>query len=76
MKAFPTKDEDGNIIYKTRKGLPHREGDEPAFICVDGTKFWYIRGQLHRENNKPAVVWADGKEVFYISGHRYDPEAR
>lgn len=32
------------------------DGDEPAVITNDGSKFWYKDGKSHREGDKPAIV--------------------
>lgn len=37
----------GSIEYRNSKGELHRE-DGPAVEEADGTKKWYLNGQLHR----------------------------
>ena len=39
-------------------------------VDKNGTKVWYINGNLHREDG-PAVEWADGDKVWYINGRNY-----
>lgn len=31
-----------------KKGLLHRDNDEPAVIMADGSKGWFIKGKAHR----------------------------
>ena len=47
-----------------------------AKVYADGTKFWYLNGQLHRENG-PAIEWADGSKEWYKNSklHREDGPA-
>ena len=42
----------------------------------NGTKKWYLNGELHREDG-PAVEWADGSKVWFLNGenHREDGPA-
>ena len=42
----------------------------------DGTRFWYLNGNLHREDG-PAVEWADGGYEWWLNGepHRVDGPA-
>jgi len=37
----------------------HREG-APALECADGTKQWYVNGELHRIDG-PAVEYPNGR---------------
>lgn len=34
---------------------------------IDGTKSWYLNGNLHREDG-PAIEWGDGDKWWYIDG--------
>jgi hypothetical protein len=45
-------------------------------IRSDGSKEWYLNGQLHREDG-PAVEWPDGEKHWYLNGqhHRTDGPA-
>lgn len=42
----------------------------------DGTKFWYLNGELHREDG-PAIEHPDGIRKWYLNGklHREDGPA-
>ena len=52
--------------YYDSDGQLHRE-DEPAIMCVNGAKEWWIRGKRHREGG-PAIVRADGTIEWWIEG--------
>ena len=54
----------------------HREGDLPAIIYDDGSKFWYKNGQPHRDGDEPASIHASGNKVWYKNGqlHREGDE--
>ena len=39
----------------------------------NGTKKWYLNGDLHREDG-PAVEWADGTKEWYIEGIKLTEE--
>ena len=62
-------DEDGNKYYYSDKEMTifHREDDGPAIEYADGTKEWYLNGELHREDG-PAVEYADGSKYWYLNG--------
>jgi len=49
----------------------HREGDEPAIICENGSKIWYKNGQLHRDGDLPAAIYVDGSKIWYKNGQLY-----
>lgn len=36
-----------------KDGLLHRDGDEPAIICANGTRYWYKHGKLQPEPKQP-----------------------
>ena len=45
-------------------------------IDKDGTKYWYLNGNLHREDG-PAIECANGTKYWYLNGkcHREDGPA-
>jgi len=47
-----------------------------AIEWSDGTKQWYLNGQLHREDG-PAIEWLNGDKEWYLNGklHREDGPA-
>ena len=69
--------EDGyKFYYKDREmEIFHRE-DGPAVVWPDGTKHWFIDGEIHREDG-PAIEFADGSKEWYLNGklHREDGPA-
>ena len=76
MKTYKvTVDNDNTIRWYNEEGLYHRE-DGPAIEWGDGTKLWYLNGELHREDG-PAKEWADGDKSWWINGelHREDGPA-
>lgn len=52
----------------------HREDGLPAIEYNNGTKFWYVDGQLHRENGNPSCVYNTGETEYFFNGklHRYN----
>ena len=36
-------------------------------VTQEGTKFWYLNGELHREDG-PAVEYEDGTKKWYLNG--------
>ncbi len=54
-------------IWYDEFGCIHRDDDQPAIVCVNGNKEWYLHGQLHRING-PAVVMANGNKKWYLYG--------
>jgi len=60
----PRIDLAGNKQWLNSKNERHRD-DGPAIEWIDGTKQWWINGQLHREDG-PAIEWAGGKKEWYI----------
>jgi len=48
----------------------HRE-DGPALILEDGSKEWYINGQLHRVDGPAVVDKGVDYEAWYIHGKRH-----
>lgn len=59
---------------KEMKNL-HRE-DGPATEWNDGSKAWYLNGELHRED-APAIEYANSSKFWYLNGlrHREDGPA-
>jgi hypothetical protein len=50
---------------------------EPTLkILPDGTKYWYIHGELHREDG-PAIIRPSGTQEWWLNGirHRKDGPA-
>jgi len=45
-------------------------------VYEDGTKKWFLNGQLHREDG-PAIEWEDGTKKWFLNGqlHREDGPA-
>jgi len=43
---------------------------------VDGTKYWYLNGNIHREDG-PAIEYANGAKQWFLNGklHREDGPA-
>ncbi len=39
-------------------------------VYIDGTKEWWLNGNLHREDG-PAIEWADGSKLWYLNGNRH-----
>lgn len=60
-------DEDGDKCYYSDREMTirHRE-DGPAFEYADGTKVWWLNGQLHREDG-PAIIHNDGYEEWWLN---------
>ena len=46
----------GNTRWHDTLGRTHRDGDLPAFVFSDGTRYWYRHGEPHRAWDLPAVV--------------------
>lgn len=68
MEQYSKLDDNGSRFYYNDKAMDtlHKE-DGPAMIWDDGTKAWYVNGQLHREDG-PAVEYADGSRSWYFNG--------
>ena len=39
-------------------------------VYNDGTKYWYLNGNLHREDG-PAIEYPDGYKEWYLNGKEY-----
>ena len=64
----PEIDKNGNKFWYNSQNQFHRD-DGPAIEWANGTKSWYINGNLHREDG-PAIEWINGGEAWYINGKR------
>jgi hypothetical protein len=66
--------------YSTGKLLPVKGTVPPDFTGIaehpNGTKLWYLNGELHRVDG-PAVEWDDGSKEWWLNGkqHRVDGPA-
>ena len=62
----------GTFWNKEGTEILHRE-DGPAIEHANGTKSWWVNGNLHREDG-PAIEYADGSKEWYLNGnlHRED----
>ena len=63
----------GSKYWKDKDGLLHRDGDLPAAIYADGSKYYYKNGNCHRDGDLPAVIfknkyeyWLDGKHILTV----------
>lgn len=61
---------DGTIKYFKDKIL-HRDGDLPAIIERNGSKWYYKYGKLHRDNGLPAVEYSNGGKRWYVNDVLY-----
>jgi hypothetical protein len=52
-------------------GLLHREDDVPAYEDFNGTKKWYVDGELHRIKGPAVIFTSSGVEskVYYLRGN-------
>ena len=66
----PEIDKYGSKYWLNSKGQTHRE-DGPAWIGVNGDKYWYINGKYHREDG-PAIEWSNGSKYWFINGKRIE----
>ena len=64
---FPALEED-NYMAWYRDGKLHREGDRPAVICLDGSRYWFINGKLHRDGDLPAIEFVHLYKQWYKNG--------
>jgi hypothetical protein len=67
--------EEFSWTHRFRSSILHRE-DGPAMEYADGTKEWYIDGQLHREDG-PATEGFNGTKRWWLRSyiHRTDGPA-
>jgi len=67
--------EDGRNVWKRGNAI-HREDGAPAVIQPDGTREWYLYGNLSRADG-PAIEHADGTKEWFKNGlrHREDGPA-
>jgi antitoxin component YwqK of YwqJK toxin-antitoxin module len=70
MAQYTTIINYGKFYYKDAKmEILHRE-DGPAIEWADGSKSWYLNGELHREGG-PAAECANGTKEWYRDGKRH-----
>ena len=71
-------DEIGNKLYYSDKEMTigHNENGNPAIEFADGSKWWYLNGEVHREDG-PAMEWENGDKSWWLNGklHREDGPA-
>jgi hypothetical protein len=58
----------GSVRMWFRKGLPHRDGDAPAFTWP-GANMWFTGGNVHRGGDRPSVIASVKKSV--VSGQAW-----
>ena len=58
--------------YKKGTNIFHRT-DGPAIELPDGTKQWWLDGELHRTDG-PALEYPNGNRLWIINGKRLSPE--
>ena len=64
----------GAQVWTDGEGELHRDGDLPALIYPEGSKEWWVHGQLHREGG-PAVELVNGKREWWLRGVEQRPPA-
>ncbi len=52
-------------------GKRHRDNDQPAVICANGSQEWRQHGYLHRDNDQPAIIYAGISQLWYRHGERH-----
>ena len=62
----PVIDGNGNTVWHNEKGQRHRL-DGPAMEFTDGSKTWWVCGNLHRIDG-PAVESSSGDKYWYVNG--------
>src|SRR5690348_10093719 len=67
----PQIDRYGTQRYYNSDNQLHRDNDQPAIICADGSKCWYKNGQLHKDNDLPAIISAYGEKWWYKNGQHH-----
>ena len=70
-------DEDGNkCYYKDKRMTNLHRVDGPAIEHADGSKAWWVNGELHRVDG-PAIEYVSGGKVWFVDGklHRLDGPA-
>ncbi len=69
MKCEVVVNENGDKFHYVHNGsaiLLHRE-DGPAIERANGTREWYLNGELHREDG-PAIEEANGTTRWFLNG--------
>lgn len=73
-KPYEFVTDDGHLFRGVRDqaghGDLHSDGDEPAVVYANGTKWWYRHGKIHRDN-APAILWWNGVEEWWRNGVRH-----
>ena len=66
MKEYTKTDRYGKYYYKDKeKTIIHRE-DGPAVEYFNGSKVWWLNGEMHRMDG-PAVEYVNGGKVWYVN---------
>lgn len=69
IKLLPFEmDLSGSANCWVKYGLIHRELDEPAIECQDGSRYWYKNGMPCRKGDKPSKILADGTKIWHKHG--------
>jgi len=58
------------FYYKDKEMTIHHREDGPANEYANGSKFWWLNGNIHREN-APAIEWNDGSKSWWLNGKRH-----
>ena len=65
------------MVNKIKVFTPNMKKPE-CKIDTDGTKLWFLNGNLHREDinpetglTMPAIEWADGSKFWYSNDNRH-----
>jgi ribosomal protein L21E len=61
------------IVATEAEVIKPKSPEKEQSVCetdANGTKEWYLNGQLHREDG-PAVECANGKKYWYLNGQRH-----
>ena len=67
MKSKMKINHRGNKIQRLPNGKQHREDGPAVEQESNGTKQWYIKGQLHRED-WPAEEYGGGDKCWWLNG--------
>jgi hypothetical protein len=68
MKSIKVEFPD-RIEYQNEQGYCHRT-DGPAIEWNNGSKEWFINGNLHREDG-PAIEWNNKKNTYCLYNKEY-----
>lgn len=62
------------VIYKELGyGSPMTYSAPTSRTDINGTRRWYVDGELHRQA-EPAVEWVDGTREWWLDGERHRPD--